>query len=519
MKITHLIFAFFLIFTISVSAQEQKKSKSELQQRQLFFSDSTNLVNFDYAKLSPLFVKDLMPKQISRIAIAYQRDQGKFIEAQGSTKTNTAHLYSDGVTELKGVKLYGSFDYKKVFEDSTRFAHQTRNNITTPYYYGSPTNNHYERAIYNFKALGAKSIFADKLTFGLGLDYTVADHFANNDPRGSINEYQLNAKASLAYNLSDKISLGAGYIFGYGQEKVTVGYKNPIYYESLSSPRHVNYLINGYGEPIPKPSYRNYNDFQDRSGFEGVFSAKNTKFGSFYIHGSLVEEKQRYDYRTSDEITDMASYDLIKTTINLLWDKTLLKGRIATNISYKNLAGEDYNVVYFAKNYVYSANELEANVNYSTTRNKTIYNYLVGLRNFNEERIDGITGNKVYFNNLVLNAGFGLQHQINNNQSIGASLGAGYTLPLDDSFFVSPANESYFTRDVIFHNYLYNTASSYSGSFSANYSFPFYNTMQAAVKINLVYATKAELQDLQRTLTTTPGKDRFFSNISLNLYF
>ncbi|RZK26505.1 MAG: hypothetical protein EOO43_02605 [Flavobacterium sp.] len=358
MKKNQITFILLIGIITNSFAQKEMAIKDNLQQKQLFFVDSTNLARFNFARLSPLFIQDLMPKQISRIGIAYQREQGGFVEAQGSTKTNTAHLRSDGVTELKGIRLYGSFDYRKVFEDSTRFAHQTRNNTTTPYYYGSPVNNHYERAIYDFKVLGARNFLADRLTAGIGLEYKVADHFANNDPRGAVNEYQLNTKASLSYNITNKISFGAGYILGYGQEKITVGYKNPIYYESLTSPRHVNYLVNGYGEPTPKTSNRNYNNFQDRSGFEGVFSVKNTKIGSFYLHGSLIDEKQIYDYRTSAEITDMAYFDLSKTTFDLLWTKTVAKGNLTTNLSYQNLAGEDFNLVYFAKNYVYSANEL-----------------------------------------------------------------------------------------------------------------------------------------------------------------
>ncbi|WP_379091663.1 DUF6850 family outer membrane beta-barrel protein [Pedobacter sp. UC225_65] len=513
-------FTFILLISFCANLFAQKDSvRNVVQQRQLYFSDSTTTLTYNFSKLSPLFINNLMPKQTSRISIGHQLEKGKFVEAQGSTQTNTAFLSSEGVTELKGIRLFGSFYYKKVFEDSTRFAHQTRNNTTTPYYYGSPANNHYERSIYDFKVLGAKNILSDKFTVGLGLDYHIADHFSNNDPRGSVKEYQLNTKASLSYNFNQNIRLGLGYLLGYGQEKVTIGYKNRTYYESLTSPTYVNYLINGYGEPIPKTNKRNYNDFQNRSGMEASFEMANTKFGSFYLHGSQVDEKQVYDYRTGEEITELSHYNLSKLNLNLLWIKPVAKGKLSTHLTYENLTGEDYNLNYLAKNYLFTGNELNLNINYTLSKSKTTYNYLIGSTIADQERIDGITGNKVYFKNILFNAGFGFNHQIANHKSFGLSLGANYGLPLADSFMVSPANESYFTKYVIFHNYLYNTASRYGGTFSGNYSFPFYNTMQAAVAFNFTYSENSKMKNLQRSLVTTPGNDRFFSNISFNLYF
>ncbi len=292
-----------------------------------------------------------------------------------------------------------------------------------------------------------------------------------------------------------------------------------MYYESLIFPLYVNYLINGYGEPIPKTTKRNYNDFQNRSGLEAIVEITGTSWGSFYIHGIKIDEKQVYDYRTSEEITDLSHYNLSKQNLNLLWIKSLAKGKLSTSFNYENLAGEDFNLTYSAKNYLFTGNKINLSLNYTTTKKQTLYNYTLGAKQLDEERIDGITGNQVYFKNLLINAGFGFSHQLTANRSFGASIGANYGMPLDDQFKVSAANESYFTRYVIFHNYLYNTASRYGATLSGHYSFPFYKVMQATIGLNLAYSQNAEMKNLQRTLVTLPGKDRFFSNLSLNLYF
>ncbi|SFH26165.1 DUF6850 family outer membrane beta-barrel protein [Pedobacter insulae] len=513
---------FIFVLLISSHAKlfaQQDSVRNIVQQRQLYFSDSLSMISYSFAKLSPLFLSQLMPAQLSTISAGHQFEKGKFVNAQGSTQTNTVFLSSEGITDLKGIKLFGAFNYQKTMEDSTRFSHQTRNNPTTPYYFGSPANNHYERSTYDFKVIGAKTLSGNKITLGIGLDYRIADHFANNDPRGSVKEYQLNMRGMLGYNVADNVKFGLTYLVGYGQEKVTIGYKNRTYYESISYPNYVNYLINGYGEPIPKTSERNYNDFQTRSGLATSFAAANTKLGSFYFIGTKVNEKQVYDYRTGSEITDLSYYNLAKLDLNLLWIKPIFAGNLGVNIAYENLAGEDFNLDFFAKNYVYTGQKINLQVNYTITKNSSTYNYLIGAKQTSEERIDGITGNLVYFKNVLLNAGLGVNRKVANHKSFGAYAGVHYGLPVTEKLQVSEANESYFTKEVIRYNYLFNTANRYGVSASATYSFPFFNTMQAAVKVNAVYSKNDKMKNLQRPTTAIPGNERFFNNISFNLYF
>lgn len=515
-----LCYFLFLFSGLALTVRAQQDSvKNSLQQRQLYFSDSTKVNLYRFAISNPLFMLDLMPNQLSRISIAQQLEQGKFVAAQGSTKTNTSFLKSDGVTILNGIKLYGAFSYRKVFEDSTRFAHQSRSNTTSPYYFGSPKNNHYERSVYNFKAMGAKNVFQNKMMTGLDLDYTIGDHFSTNDPRGSLKEYQLNLSATLGYNFNPNLKFGIGYTQGYGQETVNIGYKNRENYESLNHPEYVNYLINGYGEPSPKTSNRKYNNMQTRSGFNFALTIANTSLGSFYLSGAQLDEHQQYDFRVNVGISELADYRLSKKILDAIWTKNVQAGTLTTQLTYQNLSGEDFNLTYAANNYLYTANQLQLRLALSTIHQKTRLNYNIALNQVDEERIDGITGNKVYDQNLVLNAGFGINKQLNTYHAAGIHLGVHYGFNLDDQFAVSKANESYFTNYVIYHDYLYYTAQKVGASFSADYSFPFFNLMQSTIRLNILYTHKQQLKSLDRAVVNLPGKDRLFSNLSFNLYF
>jgi hypothetical protein len=510
-----------IVFTFSCSAMAQNDSvKTTLQKRQLYFADSVSVAGYQFGKRSPLLISDLMPKQSSIIGLGYQFDRGNLIEAQGSTMTNQLSLRSEGTTEIRGINLFGSFSYQKVFEDSTRFAHQTRNNQTTPYYFGSPAYNHYERSVYDFNLLAAKKLVNGKLTGGLGLNYHIADHFSDNDPRGSIKEYRLNSQLALGYRVTRHLNLGIAYQLGYGQEKFNIGYKNRTYYESLVYPRYVNYIINGYGEPQPRVSRRNYNNFLNSGGPQLSINITNTNFGAFYLLTSLNKETQVYDYRTGEEITELANYELVKTEFNLLWiNQNLLSGKVSAQFTYQSNQGEDFNLNFLAKNYLFNGRNLGIATNYITDGKKTKFNYAIGVKNYSEERIDGITGNNVYFSNLLLKASFGFNHLFSKNRSFGGGIGITNNFNLADRLSISPANESFFTREVILHNYLYHTATTYMVETSVNYSFPFFNAMQSAITLRSNYQISTNLKSLQRTLSSVPGNDRFLGEISFNLYF
>jgi len=511
----------FLLLSLSFNrllAQQDSVQKT-VQQRQLFFTDSVSSALFNFSKNSPLLIKELIPERISRISIGQQLEKGKLVNAQGSTKTNLSYLSSDGSINLSGLKLYGAFYYHKVFEDSTRFAHQSRNNTSTPYYYGSPTNNHYERSIYNFNTLATKDFLSNKISAGVGFDYHIADHFSNNDPRGSLKEYQLDSKISLGYNFTENIKIGGGLNIGYGKEEVNIGYKNRAYYESTAYPRYVNYLINGYGEPDPKLTNRNYTNGFSRLGYNGTVKILNTNLGSFYFNINQVEEKQVYDYRTSSGIYDLSKYNLTKLNLDILWTKKLSKGTISSVVNFVNWDGADFNTRFLAKNYVYTKNEINLKIDYAKPAKKHLYNYTFSLNNFSEDRLDGITGNKINYNNITFNGNFGFLSRLSNYRSISINFGTHYILPLKDNFFVNNVTEKLFTQEVIIYDYLYNTTQRFGGSITADYSFPFFKFMQASVKLNMVYTDKVGMKTLDRNVTSLPGKDRFSSNISLNLYF
>ncbi|GAA4210779.1 hypothetical protein GCM10022289_38700 [Pedobacter jeongneungensis] len=486
-----------------------------------FYTDSVNQEIYNFAKGSSYYLINLMPDHVSKASLRYTFEQGNFIPSQGSTSINAGNASTEGTAKLGTVKLFGAFSYQKTFEDSTRFAHQTRSNVSTPYYFGSPAYVHYERSVYTFNAMAGKNFLGDKLNLGLGTDYKVGDHYSTNDPRGSVGEYQFNLLFSLGYKVNKAFGFGAAYRTGYGQERVTIGYKNPRYYESSFYPMYYNHLINGYGEgrPALSAANRRYTDNQKRNGADLYMDLNSENLGRFHLKTTYTKETQRYFYSTSSGFDDFAQYNLANTDVNFLWYMTSGILSFGTAINYSNNAGKDFNLQYQANNYRYNDETSSIKIFLSKKGTKNTYNHFVRASMYNEERVDGTKANDIYFSNLYLNIGSGFTRFQDKQRFLSVNLSAEYKIALNDQFQVTQANEGYFTRYVIYHDYLYNTASSIGGKITAEYGFPFLKTMQAGFKVEARYNDKLDQKTLDRNVVSSPGNDRFSSNISLNLYF
>ncbi len=209
--------------------------------------DSIQLRLRQYAVDNPMWLEKKVPQRYSLIRMAYNSTSGDYHRAQDAQRVNTLDFGSEGAVTIKDVRLWGRFNYTRSVEDSTRFAHQTRENPSSPWYFGSYGYNHYERTTYRIQARGHR-YFADRkyAVFG-GFDYQVANHFSNNDPRGSIRVAQLNGTVGGSMRIVKNVDIGIEGRYGYGQEDVEIAYKNGNSATSAVESPYMNYIIRGYG--------------------------------------------------------------------------------------------------------------------------------------------------------------------------------------------------------------------------------------------------------------------------------
>lgn len=505
-------------FFNSIYAQKRDSLNTGLRNR-YFAADSAAHYLYNLAKKTPFLTASLIPSGYNFITIGHEVINGDFKAIRSAGKSQHTYLLTEGMAKLKDVSLWGSFNYQKTSEDSTRWMQQSRNNISAPYYYGSPANINYERTVYNFKGIAERDMIHKNLPVALGIDYRIGHHYSTNDPRGDVADFQLNLTASVGYKLKESIKTGLSFKYGYGQERIRVDYKNEKYFQSAAYPDYINYVVNGYGEPVPKNNDRSYDNDQDRKGLEVYLAVNNDLYGNFLLTAGYLKETQFYNYKTSS--TKLAqshnNYDIAVKNAELIWRKTSNNKHLIATLAYQNTDGSDYNYSVGSNNYLYNSNVITFKSIF-TVKGKNNYNYQLEVKKYGEERQDGLNGNLVGYNNLSITGGTGLMRKWE-KQTWGINLNGIYAFPLNDQFVVPQSNEKIFTRDVIYHDYLFNTSAYVGASLNTDYSFPGYKQIQTSIKFNLNYLRSLNIKTLDRTLSFIPGNHRLSANLSLNLYF
>lgn len=513
--------SFLLLFNFSFAVFAQKKDSSALANANasmLLFSDTAQLVKFSFAKSNSYYLQDLMPQKVSRAGLTYRLVKGNYITAQNAAQINSGNFFTEGTVKLGAVKLYGNLNYQKIFEDSVAFAHQTRSNTTTPYYFGSPAYVHYERSIYNFRAMSSKNMWRNKLMVSVGTDYKIGSHFATNDPRGALSEYQFNINGNIACNMSALLKVGVGYLHGYGREEVMIGYKNPRYYESSAFPVYYNRLVNGYREWGDALTRRKYDNKMVRNRADIFVDIKTPALGAIYFNGGYADEHQEFFYSNDSGILALSNYNLKSATGNVMWMKQAINQTFGVTINYISQSGRDFNFTYKSNNYVYNSANTSLKFFLNKTVGKTTYSYQLGAQQNSEERTDGIGGNNIYFNNLKAGIGFGMRKLFSEKQLLLFYISGDYIFPISRSFKLTP-NAGYFTKYVINRDYVFNTSAAVGGNFSIEYGFPAFKAIKTTLKLDMGYQNKLSEQIVPGIAFVALGNTRFFTNAGLNLYF
>jgi len=512
------------IFRLNAQTKDDSSQNQSLLSKS-YSIDSALTQLYRFAKNNPLFMETMMPNKFNNLTVKYNLDKGHYIPVQGASKTQGISLFSEGKTTLEKFHLYGAFTYQRTTEDSTRWAHQTRQAGYVPYYFGSQKNNHYERSIYKINAAVSRKMIGNNLPVSLGLDYRIGNHFSNNDPRGDIKDFQLNLNPAVGYNISKTILIGVGYQYGYGREQTKIGYKNSTYTENTVAPIYINYLMTGYSgaQQVQQTNLLNYDNNQDRQ-FAKIF-ANYTLNSNSSIALTLKKgkESQLFKRNISDAVgyNKFMTYSIKTSSADLIWYKNIGKNELNVAINYNYDEGWAYDNALAGINYINDIENYGLKLNYTAKgKDGLINNIIFGVQSTYDIKKDGNYLVDIAYRRINFNAGWGLNKQLGKNRSFGADFNARYSLKASSHIIAPLENENIFYNYVMYPDYQFNTSNNYSLGLSADYAFPSYKGIQTSVKISGSYTQRVgNYIDLQRTIFNTPGKDRFSSNISLNLYF
>lgn len=509
-----LLFSFCINFN-GYAALPDSVSKTD---RVSYALDSVYGLQRDYIRRNPVWIADWQ-NNFNQLSLGTSYKKGNFISAQGSTQTRTYGFDTEGKTTWNKVHLYGRFSYSKAYEDSTRLRHQTRTNESAPVYFGSVRYNHYERSVYQIQTALQKDLMPENLPLTLGLNYRVGEHFSNNDPRASINDFQLNLLAALGYR-ADKWQYHAQIKYGYGRERVQVAYKNETYTENVEDTLYVNWYNNGYGNAIQKTKKINYNDDMKRFGAGVHLSYRPTRMNAWQADVDWLRERQQFkQYDDSPQIYFLFNtYQEDRLNGSLYWHhQSAENAHFIWGIAFEMVDGQDDHPTLGTNNYLYRKESYTSN--FRLTKSQWQYHIQVGYHYLLQQ--DGNTSAMSEVSRLQLQLGLGRNWALGAaGHQLQAQVRGGYRLPLSGELAFNPINESYFVNHVIYHDYLYRYSSAAEAGTSFNYFFPGRSgRMNWSIGLSADYLFRGALPDYSFQPLSIPGKNRLNSALKVNVYF
>lgn len=480
--------------------------------------DSVYGLQRDYIRRNPVWIADWQDN-FNQLNLGTSYKKGNFIPAQGSTQTRAYDFDTEGKTTWNKVRLYGRFTYSKEYEDSTRLRHQTRTNESAPVYFGSVRYNHYERSVYHIQTALQKDLMPENLPLTFGLDYRVGEHFSNNDPRASINDFQLNLLSALGYR-TKKWQYHVQVKYGYGRERVQVAYKNESYTENVEDTLYVNWYNNGYGNAIQKTKNINYNDDMKRFGAGAHLSHRPSKVNTWQADVDWLREKQQFkQYDNSPQIYFLFNtYQEDRLNGSLYWHhQSDENSHFIWGMAVEMVDGHDDHPSLGTSNYLYRKESYTSNLRFTKRQwqyqAQVAYHYLL--------QQDGNTSAMSEVSQLQFLLGLGKTWVLPApGHQVQTQVRGGYRLPVSGDLAFNSINESYFVNHIIYHDYLYRYSAATELGATFTYLFPTRGGhINWSIGLSADYTLRGSLPTYTFKALSLPGKDRLNSQLQLKFYF
>lgn len=471
---------------------------------------------YDFTVLNKVWLKDEVKSNFNRLDAHVFLAKGKWIDAQGATQLRTLNLGTEGKTNLGRFSVWGKFNYHRSMEDSTRLRHQTRTNADAPVYFGSLRNNYYERNVYTIQALVQYGFDQQRVPVTLGVDYRVGNHFSNNDPRGRVADFQFDLSAAVGRVFSNG-DIHVQLLYGYGRERVGVGYKNDRYANNTADPLYINYYMNGFGRAKDQVRDIRYNDDFDRYGTDILFSREIFTDYKVFAKAGWLYEQQFFKYYDSSPLTytplnkyKRNAYDLDVLLKSNTSDPSPRVYRLRAGV----VDGRDYNYEIAQNNYVYRKESLliEASDQFKNTRVKAA----LGYESTASE--DGSVAISLAYKSLTPILEINQHIPLLAKSAIIPRVSISYNHLLDAEFSLPSVFIPIFTQTIMQHNYVYYSTSSYQLGLGLDYQVNHARLGNVVIGLYSDYWQASDSMQ-QTSYIAVPGKDRFQSGVRLTAFF
>lgn len=205
--------------------------------------DKLNLQETVVQSQNAAFLQQMQVDNLGESAISYTNEDGSFKHPLLANKSQYFGFKSSRFQDLKGWKLYGSFNLKAGKEKDVAYTTQLNPLRLNPYILVDSLQGDWNKQHYGFDVQVASPYFHDRVAVGLGLSYQVSTGARQRDPRPQNTQNLLNLKPAMAYKLDEHNIVGLYGQYNYFVEDLTVTNVN-------TNTVHNIYKLIGLGEYV-----------------------------------------------------------------------------------------------------------------------------------------------------------------------------------------------------------------------------------------------------------------------------
>ncbi len=505
---------FFLLLSARSFAQHTADSIYFYQQ---------NLENLTISKQNATFLIANPIQKIGLTKLFYANSEGGFRAAQQAQQTTNGGVYTEGINKFNRFTTAGSFSFKRTWQDSLAWSTKGLEQDDQPYYYGSIKAGAFERLNYNLNGILTYNLIKNKLYIGSGISYEYNSSTRSVDPRPEVDTYKLILSPELVYRFG-KHFVGLNPKWGYGKETIGIGFKNPDFKNSTTGyPDRVNYLIQGYGlitnnQGISDPLRRSDKYFGIGINYSGDFGKFQFKSSFSYFN---QQEDNYQDFPESPVKVYISYYDTDWVTAFAQLNKVGENHTQQLSINYSNQKGNDINVIFYAVNYRYMQNQINAKYLLRlNTQQKFSPEFGIVSSYKKVEKSDYSTAHSMNYSKLETTLQANAYLNFNKSDKLALGLEIGYNEPLKHSIDIPEAQQTVFTKGVVFPDYTYNTSSAIKLSAHTNLiTNAILKQFRTGISLRATYYNKLESKYTFINATHDVGKQFVDLNLAFNLYF
>ncbi len=156
------------------------------------------------------------------ISTIYQYNKGNFKPTLEGNNINSFELNSEGYRQLKNTSVFGSFSYKKGFENGVNFTNTFYSNKGTPYLFVDTIgNDFYNKEEFKFTGIVSHSLNS-KLFLGGKANYSSGMGGQNRDPRAENKISNSGIQIGLFYKITPDVKVGCNLFYNYFNEDIDI---------------------------------------------------------------------------------------------------------------------------------------------------------------------------------------------------------------------------------------------------------------------------------------------------------